>query len=224
MYLNKYCDSPRTIFIVLLNLLRSLCVYSFFFGHFGLGRHTMAETGGEWSLSTGVRPIFWSIILPFTWLVVVSFPDHVNRWTGLSMVLAAGFCAWQTATELSPDRTLNEVYIRYILIGTSHAAAMVYKNPRTGAIPNHVRIIAMLIFLDPFELMGSICSEYSLALEKFSSKYTLLFYDSYSHVSCSCRTVTQTHDTDWCIARTNIYQFNMEPMVRYRSISIILCV
>lgn len=67
------------------------------------------------------------------------------------MVLVVGFCAWQTATELSPDRTLNEIYIRYILIGTSHAAAMVYKNPRTGAIPNHVRIFAILNCLDSIE-------------------------------------------------------------------------
>lgn len=111
----------------------------------------MAERHGEWSLSTSARPIFWSMLMPFTWLVLVSFPDHVNKWTGVSMVLVVGFCAWQTATELSPDRTLNEIYIRYILIGTSHAAAMVYKNPRTGAIPNHVRIFAILNCLDSIE-------------------------------------------------------------------------
>lgn len=132
------------VFTLSYSTYRAVSVQLFFISNFGLSRQAMAERYGEWSLSTGARPIFWSILMPFTWLVLVSFPDHVNKWTGVSMVLVVGFCAWQTATELSPDRTLNEIYIRYILIGTSHVAAMVYKNPRNGAIPNHVRIYAIL--------------------------------------------------------------------------------
>ena len=93
----------------------------------------------EWTLSQGAPAIFWSLVLQFTWLLVGSFPEHINIWTGVSMVLAAGYCAWQTATELSPDRTFNEIYIRYILIGTSYALAVAYKNPGT-----QVRIFAML--------------------------------------------------------------------------------
>ncbi|KAJ4345734.1 uncharacterized protein N0V89_011869 [Didymosphaeria variabile] len=73
---------------------------------------------------------------PFTCLVVVSFPSYINRWMGVSMVLAAGLASWRTATNLSPDGTLNEMYVRYILIGGSHALAMAYKNPLTKEVPN----------------------------------------------------------------------------------------
>lgn len=77
-------------------------------------------------------------LLPFTYLIVVSFPNYINRWTGVSMVLAAGLAAWRTATDLSPDGTLNEMYVRYISIGGSHALAMAYKNPLTREVPNAV--------------------------------------------------------------------------------------
>lgn len=56
------------------------------------------------------------------------------------MVLASGYASWQTATNLSPDGTLNEMYVRYILIGGSHALSMAYNNPCTSEVPNHVRI------------------------------------------------------------------------------------
>ncbi|KAF1975628.1 hypothetical protein BU23DRAFT_566314 [Bimuria novae-zelandiae CBS 107.79] len=97
----------------------------------------MPDSESEWTLSKGATSIFWSIVWPFTCLVVVSFPNHINRWLDFSMVLAAGYCSWQTATDLSPDGTLNEMYVRYILIGGSHALAMAYKNPCTDTVPNH---------------------------------------------------------------------------------------
>jgi hypothetical protein len=59
---------------------------------------------------------------------------------GVSMVLAAGLAAWRTATDLSPDDTLNEMYVRYILIGGSHALHMAYKNPLTDEVPNAVSV------------------------------------------------------------------------------------
>lgn len=99
----------------------------------------MVDRDDGWTFSKGAQPIFWSVVWPFTCLVVVSFPNYINRWTGVSMVLAAAYCSWQTATDLSPDGTLNEIYTRYILIGTSHCVAMAYKNPYSDLVPNEVR-------------------------------------------------------------------------------------
>lgn len=59
------------------------------------------------------------------------------------MVLAAGLAAWRTATDVSPDDTLNEMYVRYILIGGSHALHMAYKNPLTEQVPNSVSICSI---------------------------------------------------------------------------------
>ena len=115
----------------------------------------MAGLEGEWTLAKGAQPIFWSIVWPFTCLVVVSFPNKINRWTGVSMVLAAGYCAWQTATGLSPDGTFNEMYVRYILIGGSHALAMAYKNPCIEEVPNHVSSCEVY-FICPPELTFAI--------------------------------------------------------------------
>jgi hypothetical protein len=100
----------------------------------------MASRAGEWTVAKGALPIFLSIMWPFTCLVVVSFPNYINRWMGVSMVLAAGLAAWRTATDLSPDGTLNEMYVRYILIGGSHALAMAYKNPLNEEVPNAVSV------------------------------------------------------------------------------------
>lgn len=104
----------------------------------------MASHAGEWTLSKGVLPIFLSIMWPFTCLIVVSYPNYINRWMGVSMVLAAGLASWRTATDLSPDGTLNEMYVRYILIGGSHALAMAYKNPLTEEIPNAVSVYSSM--------------------------------------------------------------------------------
>ncbi|KAL5375751.1 hypothetical protein DPSP01_010983 [Paraphaeosphaeria sporulosa] len=96
----------------------------------------MGDHEGEWTLSMAAKPILWSFVWAFTCLVVVSFPESISRRTGVMMVFAAGYGAWQTATDLSPDMIFNEIYVRYILICASHILAMVYKNPGTKAIPN----------------------------------------------------------------------------------------
>jgi hypothetical protein len=67
---------------------------------------------------------------------------------GVSMVLAAGLAAWRTATDLSPDDKLNEMYLRYILIGGSHALHMAYKNPLTEEVPNAVSALSVCTRLE----------------------------------------------------------------------------
>ena len=94
----------------------------------------------EWSLSVGARPIFSSIVLHTSWLFVHSFPYRIDRWTRVFIVLGAGFCAWHSAEDLSPDDTFNEIYIRYMLLATSHNVAMAWKSPYFKTLPNHVRI------------------------------------------------------------------------------------
>ena len=92
----------------------------------------------EWNLSNGAQPILWSLIFCFTCLLIVSFPTQINRWTGMAILFAAAYGAWQTSDNLSPDDTLNEVYTRYILIGSSHLLSMTYQNDGRKDVPNHL--------------------------------------------------------------------------------------
>lgn len=87
-------------------------------------------------------------MLHFSWLFVNSFPNYLNQWVGVSMILAASLCSWQTVHDLSPDYTFNEIYMRYMLLASSHNVAMVYKNSYSKTVPNHVRMVTHRIQLD----------------------------------------------------------------------------
>lgn len=80
------------------------------------------------TLSTHAQGIIWSLIFVTTCYIIVTFPTHLNRWTSISLLLTAGYGAFKTSLDLSPDDTLNEIYARYIIIGGSHILHMAYKN------------------------------------------------------------------------------------------------
>ncbi|KAF2712586.1 hypothetical protein K504DRAFT_488980 [Pleomassaria siparia CBS 279.74] len=98
----------------------------------------MADSEELWTLAEGAQPLLWSMIFCFTCLVVVSFPSYFNRWISISMLVISAYGAFQTSHNLSPDDTLNEIYTRYILIGSSHILSMCYQNNGSKEVPNHL--------------------------------------------------------------------------------------
>ncbi|KAF1960938.1 hypothetical protein CC80DRAFT_489168 [Byssothecium circinans] len=92
----------------------------------------------EWTLALGAQPFLWSVIFCFTCLVIVSFPEYISRRTGMIILFVAAYGAWQTSENLSPDDTFNEIYTRYILIGSSHILSMAYQNDSRKEVPNHL--------------------------------------------------------------------------------------
>ncbi|KAF2636270.1 hypothetical protein P280DRAFT_473121 [Massarina eburnea CBS 473.64] len=56
----------------------------------------------------------------------------------MSILFAAAYGAWKTSNNLSPDDTFNEIYTRYILIGSSHILSMAYQNDGRKDVPNHL--------------------------------------------------------------------------------------
>lgn len=81
----------------------------------------------EWSLSQASQSLTFSLIFPFTSLLIMSFPYRFDRWLAVTMVLASGYAAFVTSDDLSPDDKLNEIYKRYVLIGGSYMLSMAYK-------------------------------------------------------------------------------------------------
>jgi hypothetical protein len=55
------------------------------------------------------------------------------------MLAVSAYSAFRTSDNLAPDDTFNEIYTRYILIGSSHILSMCYQNNGSTDIPNHVR-------------------------------------------------------------------------------------
>ncbi|KAF2643036.1 hypothetical protein P280DRAFT_515473 [Massarina eburnea CBS 473.64] len=56
----------------------------------------------------------------------------------MSVLLVSAYGAFITSHNLSPDDTFNEIYTRYILIGSSHILSMAYKNNGSREVPNNL--------------------------------------------------------------------------------------
>ncbi|KAF2688439.1 hypothetical protein K458DRAFT_148106 [Lentithecium fluviatile CBS 122367] len=86
----------------------------------------------EWSLSTAAWPLFWFAALIFTCLIITSFPNQLNRWTAVSILMVPTSGAFRTADGLSPDDVLNDVYLRFVIILASHITALCFRDAPPG--------------------------------------------------------------------------------------------
>lgn len=89
-------------------------------------------------LATHLQPFIWAVIWVSTCYIIVSFPHYLNRWTSISLLFTAGYGAFKTSTDMSPDDTLNEIYTRFILIGGSHILHMAYNSKGSNGGLKHV--------------------------------------------------------------------------------------
>ncbi|CAI6336766.1 unnamed protein product [Periconia digitata] len=85
--------------------------------------------------STQLQPLIWCVIWILTCWIIVSFPHRLDRWASISLLFTAGYGAFKTSADLSPDDTLNEIYTRFILIGGSHILHLTCKSKgRNGGL------------------------------------------------------------------------------------------
>jgi uncharacterized membrane protein YoaT (DUF817 family) len=85
----------------------------------------------EWSLTLAQQPIFWCISLLSICLVIASFPHHLTRWPALSILLVPATGAFRTAQDLSPDDTLNDIYLRFVIILVSHTIYTCFRDAQS---------------------------------------------------------------------------------------------
>jgi hypothetical protein len=98
----------------------------------------MSILKAPWTLTEGARPLLWSGTLLFSCLLAVSFSTNTfNRWiVFFSFVVPAAYNAFQTSDNLSPDDTLNDIYLRFVIILSSHVTYLCF-NPSVSICPLH---------------------------------------------------------------------------------------
>lgn len=96
------------------------------------------STPEDWSLSLAAWPLFWSASLLSTCLVIASFPNRVNRWAAISILIVPASGAFRTGTDFSPDDTLNDIYLRFVIILMSHTAYLCFKDISPGSVGSFI--------------------------------------------------------------------------------------
>lgn len=94
----------------------------------------MPAQNEPWIMREAAWPLFWFAFLIFTCLVITSFPSRLNRWTAISILVVPTCGAFQTARELSPDDTLNDIYLRFVLILASHITCLCFRDTSPGSV------------------------------------------------------------------------------------------
>jgi hypothetical protein len=91
-----------------------------------------------WSMRVAALPLFWFAFLIGTCLVIVSFPRRLNRWNAVSILIIPACGAFQTGKDLGPDDTFNDIYLRFIIILTSHITYLSFKDASPGSVSDSV--------------------------------------------------------------------------------------
>lgn len=88
----------------------------------------------EWNLSLAAGPIFWCAFLLGTCLAIAAFPHRLNRWTAVSILLVPACGAFRTGKDLGPDDALNDIYLRFVIILTSHITFLSFCDAKPGTV------------------------------------------------------------------------------------------
>jgi hypothetical protein len=101
---------------------------------------TIMSTPDEpWSPKDTLAAFLWCIALVLTSLFIVSFPQQLNRWTAISMLLVPACGAFQTGDTIFPDEVFVDYYLRFILILSSHITWLAFREAST-TVTRHTAI------------------------------------------------------------------------------------
>jgi hypothetical protein len=90
----------------------------------------MSTLKEPWTLAEGARPLLWSGTFLFSCFLVVAYSTNTfNRWiVFFFLAVPAAYNTFRTADNLSPDDTLNDIYMRFVIIFSSHVVYLCF-NP-----------------------------------------------------------------------------------------------
>ncbi|KAH7068390.1 membrane bound O-acyl transferase family-domain-containing protein [Paraphoma chrysanthemicola] len=87
----------------------------------------------SWRPSDLLPAVLWGITLVVTSLLIVTFPQHLNRWTGISILIVPACGAFQTGHNIFPDEVFVDYYLRFIIILSSHITWLAFRDSPTSA-------------------------------------------------------------------------------------------
>jgi hypothetical protein len=80
----------------------------------------MSGAENSWSPVKAVEPIAWSLVAILVGLVLLANPRRIHPWLALCAVSIPTLYAFKTSNELFPDATIEENYLRFVLLYIVH--------------------------------------------------------------------------------------------------------
>jgi hypothetical protein len=104
----------------------------------------MSTLREPWTLAEGARPLLWSATYLFSCLLIVSYSTNTfNRWTiFFFLAIPAAYNTFQTSDNLSPDDTLNDIYLRFVIILSSHIVYLCFNPSVSHGLVHTVKLTA----------------------------------------------------------------------------------
>ncbi|KAH7092333.1 membrane bound O-acyl transferase family-domain-containing protein [Paraphoma chrysanthemicola] len=87
----------------------------------------------SWQPSDSLPAFLWGITLVITSLLIVTFPQHLNRWSAISILIVPACGAFHTGDNIFPDEIFVDYYLRFITILSSHITWLAFRDPSTLA-------------------------------------------------------------------------------------------
>lgn len=104
----------------------------------------MSTLKEPWTLAEGARPLLWSGTFLISCFLVVSFSTNTfNRWiVFFFLAIPAAYNTFQTSENLSPDDTLNDIYMRFVIIFSSHVVYLCFNPSVSHDLVHKVKLTA----------------------------------------------------------------------------------
>jgi hypothetical protein len=109
----------------------------------------MSGAENSWSPVKAVEPIAWSLVAILVGLVLLANPRRIHPWLALCAVSIPTLYAFKTSNELFPDATIEENYLRFVLLYIVHMSHLFLlsgpQNPvSTLILPGRPRCIVVV--------------------------------------------------------------------------------
>jgi hypothetical protein len=98
----------------------------------------------DWCIGEGLLSLFWLAFFVFTCLAILSFPNRFRRWTAVMMLIVPACGAFETGDQISPDLSLNDIYLRFVVILFSHVVFLSFEDTLEDRVSNALITVAII--------------------------------------------------------------------------------